>query len=276
GGAKRLAGAGGRLALGRQGLLQRRAARLEAVGLERERLGLPAEFDDLLLVELDLLLPAADGHLTPVGLVARRRGARLGRREAEAHGFDRAFELGDTRRGKHFLLTRGIEPGAGLLDCFAKRVVPAGRLHLFPRAQFLTQRAVTARPRSLALERVPLLLDLVDDVVDARQILLGGFELEFGRPPPGLVFRDAGRLLDEHAPFGRTRRENLPDLALLDDSVGLHAEPRIHQQIVDIAEPADFAVNQVFALTRPIEAAPDLDVTRNHRLLVEQRIAVTI
>ena len=54
----------------------------------------------------------------------------------------------------------------------------------------------------------------------------------------------------------------MADLALLDDGVGLRAEAGVHQQIVDVAQPADLAVDQVFALARSIQAARDLDVAR--------------
>ena len=55
----------------------------------------------------------------------------------------------------------------------------------------------------------------------------------------------------------------MPDLALLDDRVGLGAEPGVHQQIVDVAQAADLAVDQVFALARAVQAARHFDFARD-------------
>ena len=66
---------------------------------------------------------------------------------------------------------------------------------------------------------------------------------------------DARRFRDQRAPIGRTRTENHADLPLLDDRVGLCAKPRVHQQVVHVAEPAGLSVDQVLALARSIQAA---------------------
>ena len=69
--------------------------------------------------------------------------------------------------------------------------------------------------------------------------------------------------------IGRARAQDQPDLALLDDRVGLGAEARVHQQVVDVPEAAGLTVDQVFALTRAIEPARDLDVARDRRFEVD-------
>src|SRR5262249_2954807 len=56
--------------------------------------------------------------------------------------------------------------------------------------------------------------------------------------------------------------ENHADLALLDNRVSLGAQAGVHQQLMDIAQSAHFAVNQVFAFPGTIESTRDLDVTR--------------
>src|SRR4029450_8155116 len=71
----------------------------------------------------------------------------------------------------------------------------------------------------LPLQALELLLDLVDDVVHAQQVLLRGLELELRLAAAGPVLRDPGGLLDDRAPLRRLRREDLADLALLDDRV---------------------------------------------------------
>ena len=79
-----------------------------------------------------------------------------------------------------------------------------------------------------------------------------------------LVLRDAGRLLDQLTPIGRARAQNHADLALLDDRVGLGAEPGVHQQLVDVPQPADLAVDQVFALAGTVQPSRHLDVAGEH------------
>ena len=176
---------------------------------------------------------------------------------------ERGLELGDARGGRGFAGARLLEPRLGRFDLARERVVLARELHLLPAAQLLAQPLVAPRARRLALQRAALLLDFEDDVVDARQVLLRGLELELGRAAARLVLRDARRFFDQRAPLGRPRRQDLPDLALLDDRVGLDAQPRVHQQVVDVAQPADLAVDQVLALARSIQPPADLDVARD-------------
>ena len=149
--------------------------------------------------------------------------------------------------------------------------VPLRELHLLPAPQLLAQPPVAPRLGRLPLQRAALLLDLEDDVVDAGQVLLRRLELQLRGAAAALVLRDAGRFLDQLPPIGRPRAENLADLALLDDRVGLDAEPGVHQQVLHVAQPADLAVDQVFALARSVEPAHQLDVADDQRRLVVQR-----
>ncbi len=110
-------------------------------------------------------------------------------------------------------------------------------LHLLPAPQLFAQPLVAPRLRGLPLQRAALLLDLEDDVVDARQVLLRGLELQLRGAAAALVLRHAGRFLDQLAPIGRPRAQDLADLALLDDGVGLDAEARVHQQVLHVAQP---------------------------------------
>ena len=140
--------------------------------------------------------------------------------------------------------------------------VAAGKQHFLPSPQLLAQPLVSACLGGLPLQHAALLFDFEDDVVDAGEILLGGLELELRGAASGLVLGDPRRFLDQLPPVGRTRAEDHPDLPLLDDGVGLRAETRVHQQLMDVAQAADCAVDQVFALAGAIEAARDLDVAR--------------
>src|SRR5262249_14767954 len=193
----------------------------------------------------------------------RRPGRGLG--ELQTNRLEHGFELGDVGRGAGLPSPGASQPRLDGLDLLRERFVPVRELHLLPAAELFAQPLVTSGPRSLALERAALLLDLEDDVVDARQVLARGLDFQPRRAAPRLVLGDAGRLFDERAPFGRPRRQDLSDLALLDDGVRLDAESRVHQQIVDISKPADLAVDQVLALTGAIQPTADLDVARDER-----------
>ncbi len=129
----------------------------------------------------------------------------------------------------------------------------AAEEHALDPLHLLLDRAPPPRLRRLALEALELLLDLVDDVVHAEEVLLGRLQLELGLPTARLVLRDARRLLDDRAAVGGLRREDLADLALLDDRVRLRAEPGVHEQLVDVAQATDPAVHQVLALPVPVE-----------------------
>ena len=185
----------------------------------------------------------------------RRRLALSGDRESPSRRFDRAGQIS----------------------------IPSRKEHLFPAAVFFAQPAVASRLRSLSLQRAALLFDFEHDVVDARQVLLGGFELQFCRPSARAVLRDPGGFFDQLAPVCRTRAEDHADLALLDDRVGLGAEPGVHQELVNVAEAAHGAVDQVLALPRTVQAPRDFDVAsegvghlRNHGVPISIGGVVTV
>ncbi len=145
-------------------------------------------------------------------------------------------------------------------------------MDLFPPAQLFTQPLVTPRARGLALQGTALFLDFENDVVDARQVLLRGFQLQLGGSAARLVFGDAGGFFDQRAPLGRARRQDLPDLALLDDGIRLHAEARIHQQVVHVPQAAHLAVDQVFALAGSVQPPADFHVAGDQRQVVQRRL----
>ena len=114
--------------------------------------------------------------------------------------------------------------------------------------------------RRLALERVDLAADFFQDVEHARQILFRAFELRFGQALAGFVFADAGGFFDDGAAVGWLVGKNLADAALLDDGVAFRAEAGAHEEILNVAQAGGFAVDQVFAFARAVEAAGDGDL----------------
>ena len=85
----------------------------------------------------------------------------------------------------------------------ASAAVAAREEHLLPAPHLVAQPRVAPRLGRLPLERAALLLDLEDDVVDAREVLLRRFELELGGAAARLVFGDARGFFDQLAPIGR-------------------------------------------------------------------------
>ena len=266
------AGAEGRLAA----RVELEAGRL-LPGVERAHFGVDLgrrgrQLLDLLAVEGNLLLETADLHLARVGGLARRGGLAVGLHELEAQPFERRFELGEPGRGRRLALARVGELGSRRLDGLPEHAVLLGELDLLPSPQLFAQPLVAPRLGRLPLQRAALLLDLEHDVVDAGEVLLRRFELQLRGAAPALVLRDARGLFDELPAVGRTRAQNLADLALLDHRVGLHADAGVHQQVLHVAQPAHLAVDQVLALTRAIEPPHQLDVAHEERRVLLERV----
>ncbi len=250
----------GRLAPG----VERLHLDLDFAGGLRERL-------DLLPVERDLLLEAADLQLPGVGGFAGGGRVRIRFRQLEPEPLEGGLDFSEVGCGAGFALARRGQPRPRRGNRLPQHPVPARELHLLPPPELVAEPAIPPRLGRLPLQRAALLLDLEDDVVDPRQVLLGSLELELRLPAPALVLGDAGRLFDQLAAIGRAGAEDLADLSLFDDRVGLDAQPGIHQQVLDVAEPAILAVDQVLAFTRTVETTHELDVLDDQRQLVLHR-----
>ena len=131
-------------------------------------------------------------------------------------------------------------------------------------AHLIANLGVAARFGGLALQRAELFFDFDDDVVDAREIDLRGFELGFRQPLLGFEFRDAGGFFDDGAALHGLGGENQADAALLDDGVGIRAQADAHEHFLNVAKPSDAAVDEVFALAGAIEPAADDDFAGLH------------
>ena len=271
------------LGLGRGGLARfdekarRRPPRTEIADFSLDVPGARGQRLSVLAVEFELLLAAVDIELASVRLLAHGRRAAVGLRLLDPKPAERRFGGGQSGGRGGFALARLRQTRAGSLDVCSQLAVPLREEDFLPAAQLVAQPLVPPRLRRLPLQRAPLLVQLEDDVVDTKQVLLRRLELQLGGAAARPVLGDARRLVDELTPIGRAGAENHADLALLDDRVGLCAETRVHQQLVDIPQPAHLSVNQVFALTGPVEAPRHLDVACE-RLdhLREMAVAVTV
>jgi len=98
----------------------------------------------------------------------------------------------------------------------------------------------------LTFELAERSVDLVDDVVEAQEVLAGVFELEFRFVLADLVSGDPGGLFDQGAAIGRAGGEDLSDPSLLDDGVVAGSQPQRKQLVDDVPKPGDAAVHPVF------------------------------
>jgi hypothetical protein len=88
-----------------------------------------------------------------------------------------------------------------------------------------------------------LLFDFHDDVVYAREIEAGRFELGFRQSFLCFEFCYASGFFNDGAPLHRFSGEDQADAALFDDGVGIRAEADAHKHFLDVAETPGAAVD---------------------------------
>jgi hypothetical protein len=111
--------------------------------------------------------------------------------------------------------------------------------------------------RDLALEGVHPALLFGEDIGYAEEICLGVFEFAERVLFLALEFRDACCFLENSAALFGLGREDLVDLTLCHDRVGGAADAGIHEEVVEIAEAAEGAVEAVFGTAVAEYAAGD-------------------
>ena len=160
----------------------------------------------------------------------------------------------------HALGAESLERGA--LLCELGRVAKPGlaRDDQLERALLRAQLLVAIGLRGLAIERRDLAAQLDQDVVHAQQVLLGRAQLGFGLLAPLAVLPDPRSLLEDHAPVLGLARDQIRDLALLDDRVAARADARIEEEIQHVAQPDRHLVDRVLALSGAVQPARDLDL----------------
>ena len=247
----------------RQRRTRRLTSRVQGATLGQDAGGAHLERLHLLAIERNLLLLTGDGELAGMRHLSRLARARFGFHELDANAAERRFHIGDMRGGERFARARLREPRARRRNRLRQLPVLPREQHFLPSPQLVAQPPVSPRLRRLALQRATLLLHLEHDVVDAEQVLLRRFELELRCTAPRLVLRHAGRFLDELPSIRRPRAQDHPDLSLLDDRVSLCTEPRVHEELVDVAQPADLAVDEILALAGPVQPPRHFDLAGN-------------
>ncbi len=136
-------------------------------------------------------------------------------------------------------------------------------------AHLFAQLGVALGLRGLTLQRIHLSRDFVENIVHAGKIQLGVFQSSFGEALLGLEFRDSGCFFEDGSAIGWTAAEDLADAPLLDQRVGLRAETRAHEEFLNVAQAAEFAIQQILAVAGAEEATRHNDFSSTELLLVE-------
>src|SRR5690606_14664881 len=116
---------------------------------------------------------------------------------------------------------------------------------------------ITLGGARLTLQRFQLTGDLVDDVSQAHQVLVGAFQTTLGTFLAFAMLEDPGRLLDHLPMVCRRGVEDLTDLALSDDHMLVTSDTRIGQQFLDVEQTTVDTVEFIVAGTVPVEASGD-------------------
>ena len=130
--------------------------------------------------------------------------------------------------------------------------------------QFLPEHQEFLRLFRLDAQGLHLEFQLVNFVVDAHKVFICAFQLALRLLLPVAEAGDARSLLKDLPAVGALDGQNLVDLALADDGVSLPAQAGVHEQLVDILEPAGPAVDIVFALPGTVIPAGDRHLTLFH------------
>ena len=123
-------------------------------------------------------------------------------------------------------------------------------------------------PLGLALlpgQAPDLALYFGDQILDPLQVAGRFLQAALGRLAPIAVEPDPGRLLEQRPPFFGPVGEQPLDHLRFDDHAGVAAESGAAQQVLDVAEPDDCAVEQVVRLAAAREAAGDLNLAIGDR-----------
>ncbi len=177
----------------------------------------------------------------------------------------------------------GIEAGSALVDgggVGSNREFGGGEIGVqlheatAERDTELTAKLVSELAEALCLRGLPfegahLAGDLVEDIVDTREVLLCRFKAKLGKAFLGLEAGDAGRLFDDRAPIVRFGAEKLTNAFLADDGVTVAAQTGTQKDVLDVAQTADLAIEQILGVAGAEEASGYGDLPGTHGSAVE-------
>ena len=128
----------------------------------------------------------------------------------------------------------------------------------------LFERLVLLSALGLALERAELALDLVHHVLHTNQVSTGAVELSLRLAALLLVACDAGRFLDEHATLVRLGGQDMVELVLVHHRIRTRVGAGPGEEVENVAQPGRLLVEEVLALTRPVEPPRHGDFAPRH------------
>ena len=207
---------------------------------------------DRRLLGLDLLHQFSESGLLGVQLIVK-----IGEQHFEP------FRLRFTGAGAGGTL---VQLALELIERLRLGVEPLRQIAVFHRAEVDTQllEAIAVFLEALGLgclelDGAELLFYFLNDVLDAGQVLIDPFQLSQRLDLLGLESTDAGGLFEDGAAvLVRGLQKNI-DLALGDDAQVVVAGTGAEEEVLDVFEPADLAVDEVFTFAGAVDAAGDLD-----------------
>ena len=127
----------------------------------------------------------------------------------------------------------------------------------------------------LTMQAFELALQLLAQVGQARQVLVGAADAALGLAAALLVLGDTGGFLDEVAQILGLGLDQLADHALLDDRVAARPEARAEEDVGNVAAPALGAVEEIGVLSVAGHPAADGDFGKG-RVLAHQRVVAVV
>ncbi len=128
-------------------------------------------------------------------------------------------------------------------------MILAEEMHAPQLAELVGIRLIVAGLASLELDGTQALGDLVDDILQAEQVLLDPFELSHGLDPSAFVSTDARSFVEKRPPLLLRSLEKFTHAPLLDNAVRVGAQACVQEHFLDIAKPGGLFVYEVLALT---------------------------
>jgi len=122
---------------------------------------------------------------------------------------------------------------------------------------FLLYLVVLFRLFRLVLEAFQLVIDLEQEILYPRQVLLRSIQLLPGLFLPRLIDGNPRGLLQHPATAIVLVLDDIIHHPQLDNGIAVRAHPRIHEQVLDILQPAGDIIEPVFALPAFIELSRD-------------------
>ena len=121
----------------------------------------------------------------------------------------------------------------------------------------------------MPLQRVHLARDFFENVIHAREVLLSILKARLRQSFLSFEFCYSRRFFDNRATVGWSAAQDLPNASLFDQRIGLRPKPRAHEQLLNIAQAAEFPIQQILTIARAEQTPRDDDFPGTKLLLIE-------